>query len=162
MTGERAGRPQNSERTMARTRFALGRRRGPESRQGVIRWLCAPRMKRATSSPTSRSGIQEGTSGIGSRGRKSSWEMRAEGRTTMKKKVRWIFLVVFSLAMAAGAVYADLKKGFYSPAKLGSLQQAAPVEPLPDSNYEASAYPAPAANLPPGGAPQAAKFSSNT
>jgi len=80
----------------------------------------------------------------------------------MKKKVRWIFLVVFSLAMAAGAVYADLKKGFYSPAKLGSLQQAAPVEPLPDSNYEASAYPVPAADLAPGEGLQDVQIYCNT
>jgi len=30
----------------------------------------------------------------------------------------------------------DLKKGYYSPAQLGSVQQAAPIELLPDSNYE--------------------------
>src|SRR5260370_22861676 len=63
----------------------------------------------------------------------------------MRKRVGGIFLVVCSL-VAAGVVYADLKKGFYTPAKLGSLQQAAPIEHLPDSSYEASAYPAPTAD----------------
>src|SRR6267154_626644 len=63
---------------MARTPFALGRRRGPQNRQDAIRWRCARPMKKATRSPTSRSGIQEGTSGIGSSGRKSSWDMRAK------------------------------------------------------------------------------------
>src|SRR3979490_1648 len=68
----------------------------------------------------------------------------------MRKRVRWSFLLACSLVTVAGVVYADLKKGYYSPAKLGSLQQAAPVEPLPDSNYEASAYPVPATDLAPG------------
>src|SRR6266403_6025798 len=60
--------------------FAPGRRRGRQSRQGDIRWQCARRMKKATRSPTNRSGIQEDTSGIGLNGSKSSWEMRAKGR----------------------------------------------------------------------------------
>src|ERR1700682_4847317 len=38
-------------------------------------------MKKTTRSPTSRSGIQEGTSGTESSGRKSLWEMRAEGES---------------------------------------------------------------------------------
>lgn len=80
----------------------------------------------------------------------------------MRKRVRWIFLLVCSLAMAAGVVYADLKKGYYSPAKLGSLQQATAVEPLPDSNYEASAYPVPATNLAPGEGLQDVQIYCNT
>src|SRR5260370_30790592 len=79
----------------------------------------------------------------------------------MRKRVGGIFLVVCSL-VAAGVVYADLKKGFYTPAKLGSLQQAAPVEQLPDSSYEASAYPAPTAVLPPGGGLQDVPIYCNT
>jgi hypothetical protein len=67
----------------------------------------------------------------------------------MKNRVRAIFLVMCSLVMAAGVVYADLKKGYYSPAELGSLRQAAPIELLPDSNYQASAYPVPAVDLTP-------------
>src|SRR4029077_3771119 len=111
MMGERAGWRQNSERTMARTPFAPGRRTGPESHQGVIRWLCARRMRKPTPRQTSRSGIQEGIYGIGSRGRKSRWEMRAKGRASMKNRVRGIFLVVCGLALAAGVGYAELKKG---------------------------------------------------
>jgi hypothetical protein len=79
----------------------------------------------------------------------------------MGKRVGVIFLVVCSL-VAAGVVYADLKKGFYSPAKLGSLQQAAPVKPLPDSSYEASAYPAPATDLAPGEGLQDVQIYCNT
>jgi hypothetical protein len=80
----------------------------------------------------------------------------------MRKRVRWIFLVVWTLATAAGVVYADLKKGLYSPAKLGSLQQAATVEPLPDFNYEASAYPAPPTDLAPGDGLQDLQIYCNT
>jgi hypothetical protein len=79
----------------------------------------------------------------------------------MRKRVAGIFLVVCGL-VAAGVVCADLKKGFYTPAKLGSLQQAAPVEQLPDSSYEASAYPAPAADLAPGDGLQDVQIYCNT
>jgi hypothetical protein len=68
----------------------------------------------------------------------------------MKHRARGIFLVTCSLVMAAGVVYADLKKGYYSPAELGSVRQPAPIELLPDSNYQASAYPVPAVDLTPG------------
>jgi hypothetical protein len=68
----------------------------------------------------------------------------------MKNRARAIFLVICSLVVAAAVSYADLKKGYYSPAELGSLRQAAPIELLPDSNYQASAYPVPAVNLTPG------------
>src|ERR1700675_4247657 len=77
MTADRAGWRQKSERTMARTLFALGKCPGPQSLHGSIRWQCARRMKKATRSPTNRSEIQEGTSGTGSSVRKSLWEMRA-------------------------------------------------------------------------------------
>jgi hypothetical protein len=43
------------------------------------------------------------------------------------------------LVMAVGIVYANLEKGYYSPAELGIIRQAAPIELLPDSNYQASA-----------------------
>src|SRR5713226_7123984 len=125
MTPESAGCRQNSETTMAPTPSAPGRYRGPQTRPGVIRWQCAQQMKKTTRSPTSRSGTQAGTSGIGSRGRNSSWEMRAKGRTPMKSRVRAILLLVGSLGIAAGVIYADLKEGYYSPAELGIIRQAA-------------------------------------
>src|SRR5712664_3843816 len=107
-------------------------------------------MKKTTRSPTSRSGTQAGTSGIGSRGRNSSWEMRAKGRTTMKSRVPAILLLVCSLGIAAGVIYADLKEGYYSPAELGIIRQAAPIEFLPDANYQVSSYPFPPADITPG------------
>ena len=64
----------------------------------------------------------------------------------MKNRVRGIFPVVCSLAMA-GVVYAEFKKGYYSPAELGSLREAAPIQLLPDANYQVSAYPVPAVDL---------------
>jgi len=65
----------------------------------------------------------------------------------MKNRVRAISLVMCTLVTAAGVVYADLKKGYYSPMELGSVRQAAPIELLSDSNYQASAYPVPAVDL---------------
>ena len=68
----------------------------------------------------------------------------------MKNRVRAIFLVMCGLVAAGSLVYADLKKGYYSPAELGSVRQAAPAELSPDSNYQVMAYPVPAVDLSPG------------
>ena len=65
----------------------------------------------------------------------------------MKSRVRAILPAVCSLGIAASVVYADLKKGYYSPAELGIIRQAAPIELLPDANYQTSAYPVPAVDL---------------
>ena len=80
----------------------------------------------------------------------------------MKNRFRAIFVVMCGLVVAAGAVYAQLKKGYYSPAELGSMRQAAPVELLPDSNYQVSAYPVPAADLAPGDGLQEVQIYCNT
>jgi len=64
----------------------------------------------------------------------------------MKNRVQSILLVVCGLAMA-GLLSGDLKKGYYSPAELGSLWQARPGEYLPDSNYQVSEYPVPPVDL---------------
>jgi hypothetical protein len=72
--------------------------------------------------------------------------MQAKGKVFMKNRVRVILPVVCSLAIA-GVVYAQFKKGYYSPAELGSLRQAAPIPLLPDANYRVSAYPVPAVDL---------------
>jgi hypothetical protein len=80
----------------------------------------------------------------------------------MKNRVRGIFLAVCGLAMAAGVVYAEFKKGYYSPSELGSLRQAAPVELLPDANYQVSAYPVPAVDLAPGDGLQDVQIYCNT
>jgi mono/diheme cytochrome c family protein len=80
----------------------------------------------------------------------------------MKSRVRAIFPVVCGLVMAAGLVYADLKKGYFAPTDLGSLRQPAPIELLPDSNYQASAYPVPALELAPGEGLQEVQIYCNT
>jgi hypothetical protein len=64
----------------------------------------------------------------------------------MKNRARAIFVAMCSLVMAA-VVYAELKKGFYAPVELGILRQPAPVELSPDSTFQVSAYPVPAADL---------------
>jgi hypothetical protein len=80
----------------------------------------------------------------------------------MKNRVPAVFLVMCGLVMAAGVVYADLKKGYYRPEELGSMRQAAPIELLPDSNYQVSAYPVPAGELTPGDGLQDVQIYCNT
>ena len=80
----------------------------------------------------------------------------------MRNRLRAIFLVMSSLVIAVGLLYADLKKGYYSPAQLGSVQQAAPIELLPDSNYEVAAFPVPAVDLAPGDGLQDVQIYCNT
>lgn len=80
----------------------------------------------------------------------------------MKDRVPAIFLVTCSMLMAAAVVYADLKKGYYRPAELGSLRQAAPIELSPDSTYQVSAYPVLGADLAPGDGSQEVRIYCNT
>jgi len=80
----------------------------------------------------------------------------------MKNRVRATFLVMCSLVAAGSLVYADSKKGYYSPAELGSVRQAAPVELLLDSNYQVTAYPVPAVDLSPGDGLQEVRIYCNT
>jgi hypothetical protein len=87
--------------------------------------------------------------------------MPAKGRITVNR-ISTIFLVMCSLVIGAGLVYADLKKGYYSPAQLGSLQQPARIELSPDSTYRVSAYPVPAADLAPGDGVQDVRTYCNT
>ena len=79
----------------------------------------------------------------------------------MKNKARVIFFVMCSLVMAAVA-YAELKRGYYGPAELGILRQAAPVELSQDSNFQVSAYPVPTAELAPGDGLQDVQIYCNT
>jgi hypothetical protein len=79
----------------------------------------------------------------------------------MQNKTRASFVLMCSLGMAA-VVYAELKKGSYSPAQLGVLQQAAPMQLSPDSNFQVSAYPAPAVDLAPGDGLQDVQIYCNT
>jgi mono/diheme cytochrome c family protein len=67
----------------------------------------------------------------------------------MQKRVRAILLIACSLAIAA-VVYAELKKGYYTPEQLGTMRQAGEMEASPDATFQVSAYPAPAVDLVPG------------
>jgi hypothetical protein len=80
----------------------------------------------------------------------------------MNNRVAALFLVTCSLAVAAGAVYGDLKQGYYRPAELGSILQLAPIELLPDSNYPVSAYPVAAVDLATGDGRQEVQIYCNT
>ena len=51
----------------------------------------------------------------------------------MKNRVQAFFLVMGGLVIAAGVVYGQLKKGYYSPAELGSLRQPGALALVPDS-----------------------------
>jgi mono/diheme cytochrome c family protein len=88
--------------------------------------------------------------------------MRIEGRAAMKNRVLAMMVAAFGVALATGAVYADLKKGYYSPEQLGSIQQAAPVAFSTDANYEVSAYPVPTLELAPGDGRQDVQIYCNT
>ena len=80
----------------------------------------------------------------------------------MKKRIAAIFLVMCSLVMVAAVVYADLKKGYYRQAELGSVRQTVAIELSPDSNYQVSAYPVPGADLAPGDGSQEVRIYCNT
>ena len=80
----------------------------------------------------------------------------------MKSRIPAVFLVMCSLVTVAAVVYAELKKGYYRPAELGSVKQAAPIELSPDSNYQVSAYPVPGADLAPGDGIQEVQIYCNT
>src|SRR2546427_9989371 len=88
--------------------------------------------------------------------------MLAEGRAIIGNRLRPIFLVMSSLVIAVGLLYAALKKGYYSPAHLGRVQQAAPIELLPDSNREVAASRVPAVDLAPGDGLQDVQIYCNT
>jgi hypothetical protein len=88
--------------------------------------------------------------------------MPAEERIAMKNRALAIFVVVWGVAITAGVVYADLKKGYYSPDQLGSIQQAAPAALTPDSDYEVSTYPVPTPELAPGDGRQDVQIYCNT
>jgi hypothetical protein len=80
----------------------------------------------------------------------------------MKNRAVAIFVAVWGVALAAGAVYADLKKGYYSPDPLGSIQQAAPAVLSTDADYEVSAYPVPTLDLAPDDGRQDVQIFCNT
>jgi len=68
----------------------------------------------------------------------------------MRNRMMALLLIVCGVGVSAGVVYADLKKGYYSPAQLGTMQQPAPPSLSPDATYEVSSYPVPTLDLAPG------------
>jgi len=80
----------------------------------------------------------------------------------MKNRAMAIFVMAWGVALAAGVVYADLKKGYYSPDQLGSIQQTAPAAISLDADYEVSAYPVPTLELAPGDGRQEVQIYCNT
>ena len=72
----------------------------------------------------------------------------------MKNRRPAIFFVVCSVVMVVVVVCADVKKGYYHSAELGSIRQAASGELSPDSNYQVSAYLVPGTDLVPGWQPE--------
>ena len=80
----------------------------------------------------------------------------------MKNRAVAILVAACGVALAAGVVYADLKKGYYAPDQLGSIQQAAPTALSPDGAYEVSAYPVPTLELAPGDGRQDVQIYCNT
>ena len=80
----------------------------------------------------------------------------------MKNRVLAIVVAACGVALAAGAVYADLKKGYYAPEQFGSIQQAAPAALSPDGDYEVSAYPVPTLELAAGDGRQDIQIYCNT
>src|SRR5579863_4959218 len=80
----------------------------------------------------------------------------------MSPKQRRVLLVLSVVAAAALLAFADLKKGDYTPAQLGALQQPAPPELNTDANFSASAYPVPAVDLAPGKGQQEVRIYCNT
>jgi hypothetical protein len=79
----------------------------------------------------------------------------------MQNRARAIFVTMCSLLVAA-IVFAELKKGDYSPAQLGALRQPAPSELSLDSSFQVSAYPVPAVDLAPGDGQQDVQIYCNT
>ena len=80
----------------------------------------------------------------------------------MRNRALPILVVACGVTIAVGALYADLKKGYYSPDRLGSIQQAAPAALSPDADYEVSAYPVPTLELAPGDGRQDVQIYCNT
>ena len=77
-------------------------------------------------------------------------------------KTRGVLLIVFATAASAMLGFAELKKGEYTPAQLGSLQQPAAPQLSPDANFAAAAYPAPALDLVPGNGVEEVRIYCNT
>lgn len=80
----------------------------------------------------------------------------------MKSRASKIWLAALGLTIAATALYADLRKGDYSPAQLGTLQQPSPLPLAPDATYQIPPYPVPTPDLAPGDGVQEVRTYCNT
>jgi len=80
----------------------------------------------------------------------------------MKSRAPRIWLAALGLTTAATALYADLQKGDYSPAQLGTLQQPSPLPLVPDATYQVPPYPVPTPDLAPGEGVQEVRIYCNT
>src|ERR1700758_498875 len=127
MTMARRGSARLSAKTTARILSAPGKPLGKRRHRGIIRWRCAQPTKKTTRSRMNRCGTPAATCGTASSARKWWWAMPAEGSNAMKNRAVAIFVAACGVGLAAGVVYADLKKGYYAPEQLGSIQQAAPA-----------------------------------
>jgi mono/diheme cytochrome c family protein len=77
-------------------------------------------------------------------------------------KNRRVLLAASVGAAAALLAFADIKKGDYTPAQLGALQQSAPPEFTTGASFSGSAYPVPAVDLTPGDGLQEVRIYCNT
>jgi len=80
----------------------------------------------------------------------------------MARRTSALFFVMCTLTISTAVVYADLKKGYYTPAQLGSLRQASQGALSPDSVYQVSAYPVPILDLAAGDGRQYVQIHCNT
>jgi len=79
-----------------------------------------------------------------------------------RNKTRKILLIAIATGAIAMLAFADLKKGEYSPAQLGSVQQSVPPQLVPDANFAVPAYPAPTLDLAPDDGVQEVRIYCNT
>lgn len=65
----------------------------------------------------------------------------------MKNRTTALVVILGVAGISAGALYADLKKGYYAPAPAGGVPQTAAPALIPDASYEVSSYPLSALDL---------------
>lgn len=82
--------------------------------------------------------------------------------TWMKEHRKIRLVAIVAVAAAAAAVFAETKKGYYTPSQLGSLQQVAPAPVTSDASFAVSAYPVPGPDLAPGEGLQEVRIYCNT
>jgi hypothetical protein len=81
----------------------------------------------------------------------------------LSKKRRNILIVLAAVCIfAVGAIYADLQIGYYAPANLGTISQAAPDAQQASDVYKISAFPLYTPTLVPGAGRQDVKAYCNT